>query len=616
MHLRRLTLVVLLLLSLLAVAGCRSTAPAATEVEAPEASGAAEPIGGEAGGAGDSGAGDSADAALTVFNSRYSVADLEALEQVTVETEGTGYTGVRLLDLLGDAEGTLTLVASDGYSAEIVVADLDDTCILAWNADGGLDSVLPGQSHAGWVRGTVAIEGTGASGGAAESAEDAAEAAGPVATPDPNAVFVANGVSFTLEALQAMEQISIEEEGETYNGVRLLDVLDAAGIDAAGIRLEASDGYSGQVETSALDDSAILAYNDEGGVNTVIPGYDKGAWVKYVISIEPLGAPQAAGPAPTPRTIAGETTTVTDSLGNVVTIPAEVSRVASMRSGITEVICALGACDKLVAVDEMVQGGFSYGEFITRVHPELMELSAPYAGHDLSSEGLLSLDPDLVLHGGYGRIKQAEALMKQVPGLPVVIAHFETMDAYMDDIRIVGTCVDAEERAEELVAYLEGFLASVAERVGDIPEDEKVRVFFGGHEIDHGYTPDTFEHAQIVLAGGVNVMEDMSGWLPDVSAEQLLVWDPEVIVVLNGADLDAIYNNAQVADVSAIKNGRVYALPEAGWDFSSPRALFAIEWLATKLYPERFDGVDIEAEADAFYQAVFGAEYDGPALTE
>lgn len=606
MYLRRLTFVVLLLLSLLAVAGCHSTAPAATEVEAPEA-----------GGAEAAGAESSADAALTVFKSRYSVADLESMEQVTVETEGTTYTGVRLLDLLGDAEGTVTLVASDGYSAEIVVADLDDTCILAWNADGGLDSVLPGQDHAGWVRGTVAIEGTGASGGdAAGDAEDEAEAAAPVATPDPNAVFVANGVSFTLEALQAMEQVSIEEEGETYNGVRLLDVLDAAGIDAAGIRLEASDGYSGQVETAALDDSAILAYNDEGGVNTVIPGYDKGAWVKYVISIEPLGAPQAAGPAPTPRTIEGETTTVTDSLGNVVTIPAEVSRVASMRSGITEVICALGECDKLVAVDEMVQGGFSYGEFITRVHPELMELSAPYAGHDLSSEGLLSLDPDLVLHGGYGRIKQAEALMKQVPGLPVVIAHFETMDAYMDDIRIVGTCVDAEERAEELVAYLEGFLASVAERVGDIPEDEKVRVFFGGHEIDHGYTPDTFEHAQIVLAGGVNVMQDMSGWLPDVSAEQLLVWDPEVIVVLNGADLDAIYNNPQVADVSAIKNGRVYALPEAGWDFSSPRALFAIEWLATKLYPERFDGVDIEAEADAFYQAVFGADYEGPALTE
>jgi len=592
MHPRRLTLIVLLLFSLLAVAGCRSTGQAT-----PEPSGAA-----------------TGEAALTVFDSRYAVADLQAMEQVSVETEGTTYTGVRLLDLLGDAEGTVTLMASDGYSAEIAIADLDETCILAWNADGGLDSVLPGQNHAGWVNGTVAIEGTGASGGSA--GDGAAEAAAPVATPDPDAVFTANGVSFTLETLQAMEQITIEEEGETYTGVRLLDVLASARIDAAGIRLEASDGYAGQVEMDALDETAILAYNDEGGVNTIIPGYDKGAWVKYVILIEPLGAPRAAGPAPTPRTIVGETITVTDSLGNVVTIPAEVERVASMRSGITEVICALGECDKLVAVDEMVQGGFSYGEFITRVHPELMELAAPYAGHDLSAESLLRLEPDLVLHGGYGRIKQAEALMKQVPGLPVVIAHFETMEAYMDDIRIVGRCVGAEERAEDLIAYLEGFLARVAEQVGDVPEDERVRVFYGGHEIDHGYTPDTFEHAQIVMAGGVNVMQELTGWLPDVSAEQLLVWDPEVIVVLNGADLDAIYNNPQVADVSAVKDGRVYALPEASWDFSSPRALFAIEWLASKLYPERYAGVDLEAEADAFYQAVFGADYEGPALSE
>jgi iron complex transport system substrate-binding protein len=587
----------MLLLTLLSLAGC---GPEATPVptEAPTSAAAPAPDAG---------------AVLTVAGKAFTLADLEAMEQVRVDADGQARTGVSILALLsatGAAEADLiTLVGRDGYSAQVVVADLDGESILAFGEGGVLDSVIPGQGKGAWVRDTVSIEtGAGATEPAAESE--------PTSPPPVDTLFIANDKPFTMADLQAMEQVEIDVEGRHYAGVRLLDVLAAAGIAEGSIRLVASDGYEGQVGLDVLDEQSLLAYNDEGGVNTVLPGYDKGSWVKYVSRIELLGAPESAGPLPTVRPLTGETITVVDSLGGEVLIPADVQSVASMRSGITEIICALGECDKIVAVDEMVKDGTSYGELITRVHPELMELPAPYAGRDLSVEEILRIGPDLVLHGGYGRIKQAEALMKQAPGLPVVIAHFETIEQYMDDIRIVAQCVDAEDRAEALIAYLQGQLDEIAARVGDVPDGEKVRVFYGGHEIDHGYTPDTFEHAQIVLAGGVNVAQELSGWLPDVSPEQLLVWDPEVIVVLNGANVEAILNDPQVASVSAIKNGRVYALPEAGWDFSSPRALFAIQWLATKLYPERFADVDIQAAADEFYQAVFGADYDGPALED
>ncbi len=608
----RKTLSAIMLVAILAgLAGCGS--PTATPAPSPQATQAtpqdtqAPPVSGEP--------------ALTVHDQSFTLEQLQALEQIEAAVDGTAYTGVRILDLLaaaGLAEvPSILLVGRDGYSAEVMVADLDEQSMLAYGEGGTLDAVIPGQGKGAWVRDTVEIrEGSATEAGAAPEAEPTAEPE-PTAAPAADALFTANGKPFTLADLQALEQIEIDAEGEHYTGVRLLDVLAAAGITEGGIRLVASDGYEGQVTLDILDEQSILAYNDEGGVNTVIPGYDKGSWVKYVILIEPLGAPESSGPVPTVKPLApGESITVVDSLGNKVQIPKDVSSVASMRSGITEIICALGECDKIVAVDEMVKDGTSYGAFITSVHPELMELAAPYAGRDLSVEEILRIGPDLVLHGGYGRIKQAEALMKQAPGLPVVIAHFETIEHYMDDIRIVGQCVDAEDRAEDLIAYLQGQLDEIAARVGDIPEDEKVHVFYAGHEIDHGYTPDTFEHAQIVLAGGVNVAQELSGWLPDVSPEQLLVWDPEVIVTLNGADVEGILNDSQVASVSAIKNKRVYALPEAGWDFSSPRALFAIYWLATKLYPEQFADVDIEVVADEFYQSVFGADYTGPALGE
>jgi len=119
-----------------------------------------------------------------------------------------------------------------------------------------------------------------------------------------------------------------------------------------------------------------------------------------------------------------------------------------------------------------------------------------------------------------------------------------------------------------------------------------------------------------VSAGGVNVAADLTGWMPEVSAEQLLQWNPHVVILLSGVSVDEVLNDPKLASLSAVKARRVYALPESGWDFSSPRALFCIEWLASKLYPERFADVDIEAEADEFYQNVFGVDYTDPALAD
>jgi iron complex transport system substrate-binding protein len=542
------------------------------------------------------------DAALNVCGTLFTMADLEGMDEVEIEAEGASYSGVPILDLLsqaghGEAE-SVSLIACDGYSADLAVADLDEDSILALDEHDTVDAVIPSLGKGSWVKETVEITCGAGQGDAA-------------------ALTVA-GQPFTMDDLKGMEQVEIDMEGTSYTGVRILDLLEAAEVPAeSSINLVASDGYAANVSIDALTKDSILAYNDEGGVNTVLPSMDKGAWVKYVIEITSQAEESSSGPVPTVEPVEpGQGKVVVDSLNRDVTIPSEVERVASMRSGITEIICALGQKEKIAAVDEMVKAGGGYGGFITDVHPDLMDRTAPYAGRDINAEEMLRVAPDLVLHGGYGRIHQAEALMEQVPELPVVIAHFETIENYMDDIRIVAHCVGAEERAEELIDYLQGTLDFVQSRVEDVPQDEKVRVFYGGHDIYHAYTPETFEHAQIERAGGVNVADELSGWLPEVSPEQLLVWDPEVIVVLNGVDVDAILNDPKVAGVSAIENERVYALPEAGWDFSSPRALFCIEWLATKLYPERFADVDIEAEADAFYRAVFDAEYQGPPLAD
>ena len=204
-----------------------------------------------------------------------------------------------------------------------------------------------------WVKmlAEISVEGATASGGTASEPEIPADA-----------ILVVNGKPFT-SGPPAFPQVEQEIDG-TYQGVSLLEVLEAAGITEGSILMTASDGYAAGVSIDALSPECLLAYESGGTVGSVLPGISRGSWVKMLATITiDEGAPSSAEPLPTRvKPTTGETRVVVDSLGKEVTIPAHVSAVASMRSGTTEIICALGQVDKIIAVDEMVKAGESYGE--------------------------------------------------------------------------------------------------------------------------------------------------------------------------------------------------------------------------------------------------------------
>ena len=100
-------------------------------------------------------------AILKVCGQPFSLDQLKALPVVAYDFDGKAYKGVGLLDLLkaAKAEGstTITLLASDGYSADVAVKDLDDQSILNWVGTDVLDAMIPSQVKGKWVKGTVEI---------------------------------------------------------------------------------------------------------------------------------------------------------------------------------------------------------------------------------------------------------------------------------------------------------------------------------------------------------------------------------------------------------------------------------------------------------------------------
>jgi iron complex transport system substrate-binding protein len=93
------------------------------------------------------------------------------------------------------------------------------------------------------------------------------------------------------------------------------------------------------------------------------------------------------------------------------------------------------------------------------------------------------------------------------------------------------------------------------------------------------------------------------------SLEQILLWNPQVILVNEAGVDDYIRKNPQWANIDAVKNGKAFQMPNGISRWGHPGSLetpLAILWTAKTLYPERFPDLDMEKEVREFYTEFFG----------
>jgi iron complex transport system substrate-binding protein len=300
---------------------------------------------------------------------------------------------------------------------------------------------------------------------------------------------------------------------------------------------------------------------------------------------------------------------IVDDRGVRVKIPSQVNKVVALRPGAVEVIIALGAEDKLVGIDSSTKQGDLYGALNAKLRPELKNLPVVMMGGDVNIEELVLLKPDVVIIGGYSKIDLIDRIERA--NLTVVVLHFEGLGNFSKDIEAMGKILGKENASEDLAGYIQNIIDFVSSKVSAIPYDSKIRSLFCGFDIFHTYGEAAFENDQIEAAGGVNVAKNLSGYLPLVSSETLLSWDPQIIFMLSNASGSIVFNDSRIKDMAAVKDHRIYSMPEWGWDYGSPRAIFAIEWMAYKMYPDRFQGIDIMKECNDFYQRLYKVNYEG-----
>lgn len=112
-----------------------------------------------------------------------------------------------------------------------------------------------------------------------------------------------------------------------------------------------------------------------------------------------------------------------------------------------------------------------------------------------------------------------------------------------------------------------------------------------------------------------------------ISLEQLLAWDPDVIIVNSepksnlsgGSAADAILNDPDFASLKAVQDGKVYGTPNAPFSWvdrpPGPNRIVGIRWLSGLIYPEYLN-FDVDDAVREFFQLFYHVELTDEQLTE
>lgn len=303
---------------------------------------------------------------------------------------------------------------------------------------------------------------------------------------------------------------------------------------------------------------------------------------------------------------------ITDMAGRTVVVPDEIETVFSS-STVTAIFMYTLAPDKLL--------GWNYelNELEKSIILEEYHYLPNFGmGDSINYEAVIAAGPTIAVNVGTindKMISDCDKLSESL-GVPVVAVDGD-LSASAEAYRFMGELLGEEEQAEKLASYAEKTFADIEKM--EVPEDKKVRIYYGNGEDSLETAPAGSAHGQIIdMVNAVNVadLEMGEGSRVQISAEQLLAWDPDVIVVngepkadMSGASAaETILANPDYASLKAVQNQQVYGTPNAPFSWMDrpmgPNRIVGIRWLSGLIYPEYLN-YNVDEEVKEFFDLFY-----------
>jgi iron complex transport system substrate-binding protein len=284
----------------------------------------------------------------------------------------------------------------------------------------------------------------------------------------------------------------------------------------------------------------------------------------------------SATPGATPRATSYPLT-VKDDAGRSVTLARRPQRIISLAPSNTEILFAVGLGEWIVGVD-------TYSNYppAATSKPKISK----YSSTDL--EQVVAATPDLIFAAGITRPDVIAAF--EARGFAVIVLNPADVSGVLDNLSLVGQIGDVNAEAARVRDGLETRLAALTAKLRTATT--KPRVFFE-LDPDQYFTvgPKSFVDDLITRAGGTNIAADAGTPYPKLSPEQIILKDPEVIILsdeIAGATVAAVKARPGWSGISAVKGDRIVAIDPDLTNRPGPRIVDALETLAMALHPELF----------------------------
>lgn len=311
------------------------------------------------------------------------------------------------------------------------------------------------------------------------------------------------------------------------------------------------------------------------------------------------------------RPALAQTRTVIDSANRSVALPAKIEKVF-VAGPPASVLAYVLAPDAMAGWNR--QPSPAEKEFLAapaRDLPETGRLTG--RGDTMSLERLLAAKPDLVLDFGSTTgtyVSLADRVQSQT-GIPYVLIDGRFV-ATASALKLAADILGRPQRGAELVAYADKTFAAVDAVLGGVPADKRPRVYLarGPEGLETG-ARGSINTEIIERVGAVNVVEGIGGGgnIATASMEQLIAWQPEIVVTLDRGFLASVKSKPGWEQVRAVKDNKVFLAPSLPWGWidapPSINRLIGLRWLLQTFYPTeaRFD---LRADTRAFYSLFYG----------
>lgn len=328
---------------------------------------------------------------------------------------------------------------------------------------------------------------------------------------------------------------------------------------------------------------------------------------------------QGSEPAPQPQTV-----TVTDHLGNKVTLPSDIERivVCDIYPMVSVLSVFFDSAEKIVGMAPPSMTA-AKNSLLSELYPEILNAETGFIdGTSVNTEELLKLNPDVVFYSS-GSTQLGEQLQQAGVAAVAISAgkwQYNAIETLNNWIALLGQMFPENDRATLVSDYSDKVYDRVQERVSGLTDEQRAKIFF------------LFQYSETAIAtagtqafgewwaeavGAVNVGKELEGTnFSAVNMEQIYQWNPQKIFItnFNTATPDTLYQNSvgnyDWSAIDAVKNREVYKMPLGMYrsytcGVDTPVTLL---WIAKAVYPELFSDIDITAETRDYYKQVFDIE--------